>query len=49
MLTEVLDFSSDYFLQNLSIEAKQLLSGMLCKDASQRLTVSQVLAHPWLQ
>ena len=49
VLTEALDFSSDYFLQNLSIEAKKILAGMLCKDPTQRLTAAQVLAHPWLQ
>ena len=48
LLYEALDFNSDIYLQELSIEAKQLLSGMLCKDPAQRLTVAQVLAHPWL-
>ena len=46
---EALDFSSDPFLQQLSIEAKQILAGMLCKDPTKRLTVKQVLAHAWLK
>ena len=46
---ELLDFSSDEFLQCLSIEGKQILAGMLCKDPTERLTIDQVLDHPWLK
>ena len=46
---ELLDFGSDDFLQRLSIEGKQILAGMLCKDPTKRLTVDQVLDHPWLK
>ena len=45
---EVLDFDKDSSLRTLSSEAKDLLTGMLRKDMSERLTIDQVLAHPWL-
>jgi serine/threonine protein kinase len=30
-------------------EAKDLLSRMLTKDPSQRITLQEILTHPWLQ
>lgn len=47
--TEVLDLELDKYSRELSIEAKHLLYGMLTKDAGLRLTIDQVLAHPWFQ
>ena len=49
VLNEELDFGKDYYLQQLSIEAKKLLAGMLCKNPAKRLTATEVLAHPWLK
>jgi serine/threonine protein kinase len=33
---------------NISQSAKELVAGMLAKDPAQRLSVAEVLAHPWL-
>jgi len=34
---------------NISAEAKSLVTGLMQRDVSKRLTVSQALSHPWLQ
>ncbi|EKU21977.1 calcium-dependent protein [Nannochloropsis gaditana CCMP526] len=34
--------------ENISVEAQDLISGLLCVDPAQRLTPSQALAHPWV-
>lgn len=34
---------------SISPDAKDLINGMLHPDVTQRLTLSQVMAHPWLQ
>ena len=44
---EALDLESDEIARELSPEAKDLLYGMLTKPADRRLTIDQVLAHPW--
>ena len=36
-------------IENISIEAKNLLKGLLNKNPSKRLTCSQILNHPWLK
>jgi serine/threonine protein kinase len=46
--TEPLNLENDKYLALLSEPAKNLLHGMLAKEASQRLTIDQVLAHEWL-
>lgn len=33
----------------ISAEAKALVSGLLVRDAKQRLSAEQVLQHPWVQ
>jgi hypothetical protein len=33
---------------SLSVELRELLKGMLCKDPDKRFTIEQVIAHPWL-
>ncbi|KAK6936391.1 Protein kinase domain [Dillenia turbinata] len=33
----------------ISESAKELISGMLCKDSSQRLTAQQILDHSWME
>lgn len=33
----------------MSSDAKDLISGLLCADPEQRLTVAQALQHPWLR
>ena len=33
---------------NISSEAKDLVSKLLVKDPAERLTVQQILQHPWL-
>ena len=35
-------------IENISIEAKDLLNGILNKDPNKRLTIEQILSHPWL-
>ena len=35
-------------IENISTEAKDLLNGILNKDPNKRLTIEQILAHPWL-
>jgi len=35
-------------IENISIEAKDLLNGILNKDPNKRLTIEQILCHPWL-
>lgn len=45
---EVLDLEIDENSRSLTPEAKDLLKGMLTKDMGERLTINQVLAHPWL-
>ena len=45
---EALDLEQDPYTANLSENAKDLLRGMLAKDAAQRFTVKQILAHKWL-
>ncbi|KAF9689396.1 hypothetical protein SADUNF_Sadunf01G0087900 [Salix dunnii] len=35
------------FWDDISASAKNLITGMLCKDPSKRLNASQVLAHSW--
>jgi serine/threonine protein kinase len=34
---------------DISQEARNLLKGLMEKDPLQRLTISQILQHPWLQ
>ena len=46
--TEPLDLDSCNFMSRLSEPAKDLVTGMLQKDPSQRLSIDQVLAHEWL-
>lgn len=41
-------FHPEYWA-NISVEAKDLISGLLTVDPNQRLTVDQVLNHPWLR
>uniref|UniRef100_A0A1D1YQ28 non-specific serine/threonine protein kinase n=1 Tax=Anthurium amnicola TaxID=1678845 RepID=A0A1D1YQ28_9ARAE len=41
-------FPSDSW-DHVSSSAKDLITGMLCKDPAQRLTAAQVLAHPWIR
>ena len=36
-------------IENISIEAKNLLKGLLNKNPLKRLTCSQILNHPWLK
>ena len=48
VLHEPLDTSSVPDLARLSAQAKNLLSGMLEKDPTKRLTIEEVLAHSWL-
>ena len=38
----------DAYWSNVSIEAKDLISHLLVKEASKRYTVDNVLSHPWL-
>jgi serine/threonine protein kinase len=35
-------------IENISTEAKDLLNGILNKDPNKRLTIEQILSHPWL-
>ena len=35
-------------IENISNEAKDLLNGILNKDPNKRLTIEQILYHPWL-
>lgn len=44
---ENLDLEADESSRILSPEAKDLLYGMLAKPVSERLTIDEVLAHPW--
>ncbi|CAK7335436.1 unnamed protein product [Dovyalis caffra] len=37
------------FWDQISASAKDLITGMLCKDPSKRLNAAQVLAHSWVQ
>ena len=41
-------FDSRYW-SNISEEAKNLISGLLCYNARERLTAAQALQHPWLR
>jgi serine/threonine protein kinase len=34
--------------EDISVEARDLLKGLLEKDPQKRLSISQTLAHPWL-
>lgn len=43
-----LRFRSDPWDQ-ISASAKELISGMLCRDPAQRFTAAQVLDHPWIK
>lgn len=45
--TEPLDLEQDEMSRQLSDEAKDLLHRMFTKSAEQRLTIDEVLAHPW--
>ena len=36
------------YIENISDEARDLLKGLLNKDPKRRLTVEQILNHPWL-
>lgn len=45
--SEVLDLEFDENSRKISPEAKDLLTGMLTKDMGKRLTINQVLIHPW--
>jgi len=41
--------SCDYELkEEVSEEARDLIQKLLCRDPTERLTLSQVLKHPWL-
>lgn len=44
---ENLDLEADESSRILSPDAKDLLYGMLAKPVSERLTIDEVLAHPW--
>ena len=46
--TEPLNLKADAFLARISEPAKDILTGMLTKDPSERLTIEQILAHEWL-
>lgn len=46
---EELDLSERSLEVALSSEAKDLLRGMLQRNPSERLSITQVLSHPWLQ
>ena len=46
---EPLDLEADSALAGLSQPAKDLISGMLAKNPAERLSIKDVLAHPWLQ
>jgi serine/threonine protein kinase len=37
------------YIENISIEARDLLRGLLDKNPEKRLTIEQILAHPWLK
>ena len=46
--TEPLNLEANSFMSRLSDDAKDLITGMLQKEPSERLTIEQVLAHDWL-
>lgn len=46
---EALDLEADSATAVLSQSAKDLISGMLAKNPAERLSIKDVLAHPWLQ
>ena len=48
VLNEPLNLEANYDTAKLSVAAKSLLQGMLEKNPAQRLTIGQVLVHPWL-
>ncbi len=43
-----LDLEKDSYLSKMSAEAKNLIEGMLTKDPKKRLSIQQVLSHPWM-
>ena len=45
---EPLDLEANSFMARQSDSAKDLVTGMLIKDPSERLTIEQILAHEWL-
>ena len=45
---EELDFNK-FEGRVLSIQVRDLISGMLIKNPAKRLTIEMVLEHPWLQ
>ena len=45
--TEELDLETIPFLCEISEEGKDLIYGMLKKNPAERLTIDQVLEHPW--
>lgn len=47
--TEELDLDSVKILDNVSVEAKDLMRGMLTKDPEMRLTIDQVADHAWFK
>lgn len=48
VVREAFNTEENAHIAGLSAEAKELLSGMLAKKSSDRLTVDQVLSHQWL-
>ena len=48
VLNEPLNLEANYDTAKLSVAAKSLLQGILEKNPAQRLTIGQVLVHPWL-
>ncbi|CAE7208437.1 CPK1, partial [Symbiodinium sp. CCMP2456] len=42
-------FELDHKWSEVSSEAKDLITQLLCVDAAKRLSASQILQHPWLQ
>ena len=47
VLNQPLNLANDPYTARLSEQAKNLLSGLLEKEPSKRLTVDQVLGHEW--
>ena len=47
VLNQPLNLANDPYTARLSEQAKNLLSGLLEKEPTKRLTVDQVLGHEW--
>jgi serine/threonine protein kinase len=48
-LKDEISTGNTFLLFIFNLEAQELIKGLLTRNPKQRMTISQVLKHPWLQ